>query len=70
MDSPSHDLTSNEKSGGLKASEVEKMSYSSDEKPLTRKQILSPYFTIAAAAFGLISDGCKFLNGFVILLQC
>ncbi|KAF8198945.1 MFS Git1p-like glycerophosphoinositol permease [Pholiota molesta] len=33
------------------------MSYSSDEKPLTRKQILSPYFTIAAAAFGLISDG-------------
>lgn len=25
----------------------------------SRKQRLSPYFTIAAAAFGLISDGCE-----------
>jgi hypothetical protein len=26
---------------------------------LTAKETLSAYFTIAAAAFGLISDGCK-----------
>jgi hypothetical protein len=26
---------------------------------LTSKETLSAYFTIAAAAFGLISDGCK-----------
>jgi len=26
---------------------------------LTTKENLSAYFTIAAAAFGLISDGCK-----------
>jgi len=25
----------------------------------TRKEKISAYFTIAAAAFGLISDGCK-----------
>jgi len=28
--------------------------------PMSRKEALSPYFTIAAAAFGLISDGCEF----------
>lgn len=26
---------------------------------LSRKETLSAYFTIAAAAFGLISDGCE-----------
>ena len=26
---------------------------------MTRKETISAYFTIAAAAFGLISDGCK-----------
>jgi hypothetical protein len=26
---------------------------------MTKKEALSTYFTIAAAAFGLISDGCK-----------
>lgn len=26
---------------------------------LTAKETISAYFTIAAAAFGLISDGCK-----------
>lgn len=31
-----------------------------DSKALTRKEKLSAYFTIAAAAFGLISDGCRF----------
>ncbi|PPQ64447.1 hypothetical protein CVT26_002154 [Gymnopilus dilepis] len=38
---------------------TERVSYSSETKALSRKQLLSPYFTIAAAAFGLISDGCK-----------
>ncbi|KAF8167998.1 MFS Git1p-related glycerophosphoinositol permease [Crassisporium funariophilum] len=37
--------------------EAEEVSGSFEEKPLTRKQRLSPYFTISAAAFGLISDG-------------
>ncbi|KDR85098.1 hypothetical protein GALMADRAFT_233721 [Galerina marginata CBS 339.88] len=37
--------------------ESDLVSYGSEEKTLTRKQQLSPYFTIAAAAFGLISDG-------------
>ena len=31
----------------------------SDSKAQTRKERLSAYFTIAAAAFGLISDGCE-----------
>ena len=30
-----------------------------DSKAVSRKERLSAYFTIAAAAFGLISDGCK-----------
>ena len=30
-----------------------------DHKAVSRKEQLSAYFTIAAAAFGLISDGCK-----------
>lgn len=29
---------------------------------LTKRETLSAYFTIAAAAFGLISDGCKILT--------
>lgn len=31
---------------------------------LSPKERLSAYFTIAAAAFGLISDGCKLVSGF------
>lgn len=31
------------------------------EQMASRKEILSAHFTIWAAAFGLISDGCKFL---------
>jgi hypothetical protein len=30
---------------------------------LTAKEKLSSYMTIAAAAFGLISDGCKLFDG-------
>ena len=30
-----------------------------DSQALSAKETLSAYFTIAAAAFGLISDGCK-----------
>lgn len=29
----------------------------------TTKEKISAYFTIAAAAFGLISDGCRLPNG-------
>ncbi|KAF9472244.1 MFS Git1p-related glycerophosphoinositol permease [Pholiota conissans] len=50
-------LPSQENLGSAKAIEAEKVSYASAEKRLTRKEVLSPYFTIAAAAFGLISDG-------------
>lgn len=39
------------------AVEVKQPSYNSGDHPMSRKQALSPYFTIAAAAFGLISDG-------------
>lgn len=28
---------------------------------MSRKQSMSSYFTIAAAAFGLISDGCEYI---------
>lgn len=31
---------------------------------LTRKESMSAYFTIAAAAFGLISDGCELFGSF------
>lgn len=30
-----------------------------DQQVTTTKEKISAYFTIAAAAFGLISDGCK-----------
>lgn len=36
----------------------------------TRKEKISAYFTIAAAAFGLISDGCKFHCVDYPTLQC
>ncbi|KAJ3509410.1 hypothetical protein NLJ89_g5234 [Agrocybe chaxingu] len=36
---------------------LEQVPVDSETAPLSKKQRLSPYFTIAAAAFGLISDG-------------
>lgn len=36
------------------------------ESMASRKEILSAHFTIWAAAFGLISDGCKFLYTIVM----
>ena len=36
----------------------------------TTKEKISAYFTIAAAAFGLISDGCRLPNGCYQTLQC
>jgi len=41
-------------------SETEKMQVDAGKPALSRKQRLSPYFTIAAAGFGLVSDGCKY----------
>ncbi|CAA7266543.1 unnamed protein product [Cyclocybe aegerita] len=49
---PSPDENSEEKQGV-----PEQASVDSEIAPLSKKQRLSPYFTIAAAAFGLISDG-------------
>jgi len=43
------------------AVEIEQPSSNLGDQPMSRKQALSPYFTIAAAAFGLISDGCRFI---------
>ena len=41
------------------------------ESGLSRKARLSAYFTIAAAAFGLISDGCEYsLSLFRLILYC
>jgi len=40
------------------SAEVEQSPSNSGDQPVSRRQALSPYFTIAAAAFGLISDGC------------
>ncbi len=34
-------------------------SMKNDTKAVDKRESLSAYFTIAAAAFGLISDGCK-----------
>lgn len=34
-------------------------SLKNDTRVVSRRESLSAYFTIAAAAFGLISDGCK-----------
>lgn len=34
-------------------------SIKNDARPVDRREALSAYFTIAAAAFGLISDGCE-----------
>ena len=39
--------------------DAETASYSSEQRRLALKQQWSAYFTILAAAFGLISDGCK-----------
>ena len=39
-----------------------------DSKAVTRKESLSAYFTIAAAAFGLISDGCERQKSRMVLL--
>lgn len=33
-----------------------------DKQATTTKERISAYFTIAAAAFGLISDGCELLH--------
>lgn len=41
------------------ALEPEHVASSPVTKTLSKRQQLSPYFTIAAAAFGLISDGCE-----------
>jgi len=40
------------------SAEVEQSYSNSGDQLVSRRQALSPYFTIAAAAFGLISDGC------------
>lgn len=37
---------------------------------LSRKSQLSPYFTIAAAAFGLISDGCEIYTFVSFVCKC
>lgn len=36
---------------------------------LSRKQTLSAYFTISAAAFGLISDGCKLRTAMHVVIE-
>ena len=53
----SSDHISNEKSQ-VKVADHEDVG-SPNVQQLSRKQSMSSYFTIAAAAFGLISDGCK-----------
>ncbi|PPQ85889.1 hypothetical protein CVT25_015831 [Psilocybe cyanescens] len=55
MDSTPEKSFSNEKH--VEEAVIPPVPYGGAEKTLSRKQRLSPYFTIAAAAFGLISDG-------------
>jgi hypothetical protein len=42
-----------------KSDHVDAEAYTSKQQRLALKQHWSAYFTILAAAFGLISDGCK-----------
>ena len=45
--------------------EIEQFSSNLGDQPMSKKKALSPYFTIAAAAFGLISDGCRFIFNYL-----
>lgn len=57
MESPDYD---HEKPSKILArSDVDAEAYTSKQRRLALKQHWSAYFTILAAAFGLISDGCK-----------
>jgi hypothetical protein len=47
-----------EKAAGVSA-ETHANALRAEAHTMTMKESLSTYFTIAAAAFGLISDGCK-----------
>lgn len=40
-----------------------------ETRVVSKKEALSAYMTIAAAAFGLISDGCKYLLHYHCLLR-
>lgn len=44
-------------------------SIKNDARPVDRREALSAYFTIAAAAFGLISDGCESTSLLVISMN-
>lgn len=39
-----------------------------EARPMSNKEKLSAYFTIAAAALGLISDGCKKISAILIAI--
>ena len=47
------------------AVEIEQSSSNLGDQSMSRNQALSPYFTIAAAGFGLISDGCRFIFNYL-----
>ena len=68
LTSRDEDDTNDNVAGGEKAQHVEThidtaakraVSMKNDTKAVDVRESLSAYFTIAAAAFGLISDGCK-----------
>ena len=58
MKSPDYDREKPSKT--LPTSDVDAEAYTYKQQRLARKQNWSAYFTILAAAFGLISDGCKY----------
>lgn len=57
MESPDYDHEKPTKT--LANSDVDAEAHTSKQQRLALKQHWSAYFTILAAAFGLISDGCK-----------
>jgi hypothetical protein len=56
-------LNASEKKGGIDNLLVQK-------QMAIRKEILSAHFTIWAAAFGLVSDGCKFFHTNLMHIKC
>lgn len=69
-----HEKPSNLKTLPKSDVDAETTSYSSEQQRLALKQHWSAYFTILAAAFGLISDGCKCswvtLSYFCLIFEC
>ena len=59
MESPDYDHEKPSKTLEKPESDVDTDAYTSKQQRLALKQHWSAYFTILAAAFGLISDGCK-----------